>query len=265
MNLRPLFSLLGLNGPKETEEDRQNRITDWRNGRISKQFKLESSGPGFMDPFWSPPPETKELPEGWYIDDNGHYSCEFPPVDIQVQDFEAGEHEAYPAYLQTARMSDETSWSRFQMNAYWVGLHFHHWMGKNVPGFWDVFNYKRSENSNKVIRLVFEDQGEIIFYGTHGGYNNGHAQTDKQNATLVVKNDKGKTFRLLYESNIANPHRDICYPGEQDIEHVGFNLPPKDVHADNIISAYAIVAALGRQIRDKEIAPITARTQKPSI
>lgn len=233
------------NADKLDDADKAGRIADWRNGRIKKEFNLHLRGGG-MDPFWSPPPETQKLPDGWSIDHNGHFTCHLPEIRPTDDDFADGERKAFPAYMTAARMSKDTSSTRFLMSADKVAMKFHHWMGDNVPGFWDVYNYKRSQHSDKVFRLVIEDVADITLYSTHGGYNGNHAKTDEEGALMVVKTPDGKTHRLLYESNIANPHRDVCYPGHRDEVHVGFTLPPNDMVIDNLIAPFAMVRAIGR-------------------
>lgn len=235
------------------------RLSKWRNGRIKKDFTLAVVSKGVTRGL-DTPAERQSLPQGWHIDDNGYFTCHFPSVDIEKTDFVAGELEAYPAYLQTARFTKGTSDSRFLMDAGHVALGFHHWMGHHVPNFWDVYHYEQQEHRDKVFRLVFEGQGEIVFHGTHGGYWGEHSKTDEQGAKLVVKSGE-ETYRLLYESHCANPHRDVCYPGQRDMAMTAFNLPPKGPLADNIITAFAIIHAVGRHSRENNLKALPAGHQ----
>lgn len=240
------------------------RLGPWKNGRMVKQFAVETIG-GILEPGWSPPPETRTLARGWYIDEDGLYTCRFPAVDTQKTDFQVAERHVYPAHLTAARLSGETSSTRFQMSADKAAMKFHHWMGHFVPGFWDVFNYNRREDMDKSFRLCFEGQGEIVFYGTHGGFWGKRARTDEEGALMVVKAADGRTFRLLYESEVANPHRDVCYPGEHNEPHVGFNIPPNGEVADNIITAFAIVRALGMQAIHNEMQALPVPDEREEI
>lgn len=240
-----IFSRKDKTGVTDKTTAGEKRITNWRSGRIKKEFNLRVIG-GFADPFRAPPPETHDLPAGWSIDKNGFYTCHLPQIDIGKADFADGERASFPAYMTAARLSKPTSDTRFLMSADKVAMKFHHWMGANVPGFWDVFNYERRQNHDKVFRLVIDKVADITFYSTHGGYNGKHANRDEQGATFVVKTPDSTTHRLIYESNIANPHRDLCYPGHRDKPHVGFTLPPDDVVVDNLVSAFGMVRAIGR-------------------
>lgn len=197
---------------------------------------FNDDGPGYMDPDWEPPKPTSKLPTGWFVDENSFYTLHLPAVQPTRAHVREADCEAFPHPLTLYRFAlDRQCFERFKMNAYWVGLGFHHFMGKHVPGFWDVQNYK-NVSDHKVIRLIFDGQCEIIFYGTHNG-----CPTTDDGATWVVIDGDGKRYVLLYNSPSAD--RDICYPEHLDLEHPAFELPSRAT-ARAIIRTYAMIAAI---------------------
>lgn len=202
------------------------------------------NGPGYMDPNWTPPKPTNELPERWFIDENGFYTINLSAVEPTKEHFHEADCEAFPHPLWLYRRAfDRTCHERFKMNAYWVGLRFHHFMGKHIPGFWDMHQYKKAFGDDKVVRLIFEEQCEIIFYGTHSSNS-----SSENGATLVVIDINSNRrvldkWELLYQSQSTN--RDICYPEHRELKHPAFELPSKET-AKAIIQTYAMVAAISQ-------------------
>ena len=229
--------------------DASKRITSWRHGKIKKSKTLPLLGGDDGFGVWNSN-ETKQLPAGWSIDKNGFFMCNLGAVDLEEEDFINAELHVYPLDIKKVAKGrgvnprflggeeNALNSAQFYMSAPEVSLRFHHWMASHIPDFWDVFDYKNSENRNKAFRITFKGQGEIMFYNSHAG----HAR-DEEGATLVVKKENGEVYRLLYESEVG---KTICYPGERELEHVGFNLPPNDIVADNLVSVFALVNAVGR-------------------
>jgi len=197
---------------------------------------FNDDGPGYMPLDWEPPKATHELPVGWFVDDNGFFTLKLPAVNPTKAHFKEADCAAFPHPLTLYRFAfDRQCSERFKMNAYWIGLHFHHFMGKHVPGFWDTFNYEKTHDS-KVFRLIFAGQCEIIFYGTSSS-----APTPEDGATWVVVDNEGNRHVLLYDSPSAE--RDICYPEHRDVKHPAWSLPSKKTEKA-IIWTYAMVAAI---------------------
>jgi len=197
---------------------------------------FSDSGPGYMPLDWEPPKPTHELPVGWFVDDSGFFTLKLPAVNPTKAHFKEADCTAFPYPLSIYRLAlDRLCHERFKMNAYWVGLHFHHFMGEHVPGFWDTLNYQEVHD-NKIFRLIFDRQCEIIFYGTHSG-----VSTPEDGATLIVVDNDGSRHVLLYDSPSGD--RDICYPEHRELKYPSFELPSRKT-AKAIIWTYAMVAAI---------------------
>ncbi len=197
---------------------------------------FNDDGPGYMPLDWEPPKPTHKLSTGWFIDENGFFALKLSAVNPTKAHSKEADCEAFPHPLFIYRIAlDRSCFERFKLNAYWVGLRFHHFMGKHVPGFWDVQHYEQVHD-NKVIRLIFDGQCEIIFYGTHSG-----VSTPEDGATLIIVDNDGNRHVLLYNSPSAD--RDICYPEHRELKHPAFELPSKET-AKALILTYAMVAAI---------------------
>jgi len=198
---------------------------------------FNDDGPRYMPQDWEPPQPTHELPEGWFVDENGFYTIALPAVKPTKEHYREADCKAFPHPLFVYRLAlDQSCFERFKMNAYWVGLRLHHVMGEHIPGFWDVQNYK-DPFDHKVIRLIFKSQGEIVFYGTHS-----RAPAADDGATLVVIGEDSSRRVLLYNSPGA-ASSEICYPEHRDLKYPAFELPNKETEKA-LISVYAAVAAV---------------------
>jgi hypothetical protein len=178
------------------------------------------------------------------------------PVDLQltVEDFYHGECAAFPARLDTPRNCPDTGPNRndapFRMNAEHAARHLYHYMKDHIPGFAALNGTKGYGGLDEFWkRFVIH----VPYWGAIAFWNFGGKMQAEDGAVLRIIRSVGNNTLLIAEplkrqKPQPGPYatHDICYEGDEDEAHVGFNLPKRPETVDNIITVFAVVHAIGR-------------------
>jgi hypothetical protein len=227
------------------------RLSPWRHDRFDKPSTLQLQGPYlFEDRPSDPRPEMTTLPPGWVHREDGFYQYTLPvELVFTLQDFFYGERNAFEARLDTPRNCPTTGRYRndapFLMNAYHCATNLYHYMKRYVPGFAAITGdtgYNAKEFWKRFV-LVLPGWGEIWFWNFGGD----------------LRAENGTVLRAVRGNLVVEPLRrqnpglcsmfatnSICYEGDENTPHVGFNLPRYGHTVDNIITVFAVVHAIGR-------------------
>lgn len=205
----------------------------------------------FVNPHYQTPLPLDDLPDGW-IDENDFLVLNLPAVHPTREHLKEARREVYPypLWLYYVPFVGRRYMECFgkDVSADRAGLRLYHFMKKHVPGFLEAQHYKEVAKV-KSVRLVFEDQGEIIFHGFAGW------PTEKDSARLIVLDSQGNRSVLLYHSSFAE--NAVCYPEHRVLTHSAYELPLKKT-AEILVSVFATIAAIlsepeEQEARDKAI------------
>jgi len=227
------------------------RLSPWRHDKFSKPSTLQLGGPCFIEDRPSDPrPELTVLPPDWTHREDGFYQYTLPvELAFTLEDFFNGERNAFEARLDTPRNRPSTGPYRndapFLMSADHCAINLYHYMKRHVPGFAAITGdtgYNAKEFWKRFV-LVLPGWGEIYFWNFGG----------------TMNADNGAVLRAVRGNLVVEPLRrqkpglcsmfatnDICYEGDENTAHVGFNLPQHPNTVDNIITVFAVVHAIGR-------------------
>lgn len=194
------------------------------------------------------------LQDGWSFAD-GLFSIELPTV-TSCNTYASARHAAFPPEEQFGfryrtrwlmaiglyNLYEYMPYNRRPMNmqAYWVGVHFHHWMGRHIPGFWNAMHWSETNRIEFRRQLCFKNQCTITFLGFGKGFGIEHGAP-----ILYVTDRGGKQRNLIYRCRNDDLSGENCYPEHLDSEHrfACWDLPNRETRKA-ITDAFALVAAI---------------------
>lgn len=271
--MRSLLSKIGLmrpsypNLPKAVKAevdlmkvDGGDRLSPWRHDSYAKPYTYQRpiGGSFWEDTPTDPRPNLTELPPNWEKLPIGSYQYTVP-VDLRltVDDFYAGEEASFPYRLNTPLNMPDTGSLRndapYEMGAERVALWLYHYMKKHIPGF-DALNGSTGYDPQefwKRFKIHVPNWGTICFWNFGGDM-----KADNGAVLRVLKPfDENGSFvlvepltRQVPNPNHAYPCKDICYEGDEHYGPQYKKLPNKPETVDNIITVFAVIHAIGRQV-----------------
>lgn len=227
------------------------RLSPWRHDQFDKPSTLQMEWAGFMEDWPSDPrPELTTLPPDWAHREDGFYQYTLPcDLAFTPEDFFNGERNAFEARLDTPRNRPSTGPYRndapFLMNATKCAVSLYHYMKRCIPGFAAInghTGYNAREFWKRFV-LVLPGWGEIYFWNFGG-----NLLADNRAVLRAVRGDLVVEPLRRQNPGISSmlPTGEICYEGDENNPHVGFNLPQHPNTVDNIITVFAVVHAIGR-------------------